>query len=181
MKTNSKLLIVLLLMFLESCEFVKAPRNWLPEPKDSVKELYGAWITLRLKTEYEPIGGEFISFENDKIYVLTEIGTISINRADVISAIIDVHQRETRKVIVNSALGTCLSITTGWYFIFIAPIWIVSGIINTIIASQSGFYIEESPSAEWFKSIKKFSRFPNGLPENISLKDLKPKKIFVEE
>jgi len=177
---NKIIFVGFFLLFLYGCVSVKAPDNWLPEPENSVKELFGAWITIKVVDGSNPIGGEFIAFQNDSLFVFTSQNIRSINREKILNVVIDLYQRETSKVAIWSTLGTLSTLSHGFFLIFSAPIWAISGIASSIGASYSGLFEEDFPSNEWFESMKKFSRFPNGLPPNIKLKELKPKNTVNE-
>ncbi|MFH1526805.1 MAG: hypothetical protein ABIG69_09165 [Bacteroidota bacterium] len=177
---KSKIFVGALLLFFYGCASVKAPYNWLPEPEYTVKELYGAWITIEIQNEPNTIGGEFIAFQNDSLFVFTSQGIPSISREKVVNVVIDLYQRETNKVALWSILGTLSTISHGFFLGISAPIWIISGISSGVSASHGGLFEKDNPSNEWLESMKKFSRFPNGLPPSIRLEELKPKIAVYE-
>lgn len=174
--------MIFLLVFLFStfnCASVKAPNNWLPEPEKISEDVYGAWITLRLEDtldgEYNFVGGEFLIYENDRLYILNQDELSIINIKDIKEAVIDLYQRETN-TLTGWWVGMTLSTAShGWFLALSAPIWLVSGIINSAIASHSGRFAKYFPDEIWFEAMKKISRFPGGLPKGVDLNTLKPK------
>lgn len=74
--------------------------------------------------------------------------------------------------------GTISTISNGYYLIFTAPFWLLTGIPATVGESSRDRYDEENPDSSFWISIQKFARFPQGLPEDIVLKNLKSKIIL---
>lgn len=164
---------------ISNCMSVKAPDNWLPEPENISEDVYGAWITLRLDDtdDYYFLGGEFIGYEQKTVLLLNENGLSKIAIEDIKEAIIDLYKRETSSLTWWTLGGCVASVTHGWFLIISMPVWLVSGIINSAIASHSGRFAEENPDDDWFEAVKRYSRFPGGIPKNIDLHALKPKQI----
>jgi len=179
MKTSKKLFLLVFIFSTFNCASVKAPKNWLSEPEKISEDVYGAWITLRLEDtpegEYQFIGGEFLGYEESNVYILKLDGLSIIKVNDIKKAIIDLYQRETN-TLTGWWVGMTLSTAShGWLLALTAPIWVISGIINSAIASHSGRYAQDFPDSGWFEKMNNFSRFPGGLPKEVDLNTLKPK------
>lgn len=177
---TSKIVFLLVVVFLTfNCASVKAPNNWLPEPEKISEDVYGAWITLKLEDtpdgEYNFVGGEFLIYENDRLYILNQDVLSIINIKDIKEAVIDLYQRETNTLALWTVGGILSTASHGFILLLSAPIWLVGGIINSAIASHSGRFAQELPDDFWFEAMKKFSRFPGGRPKDVDLNTLKPK------
>ena len=182
MKTN-KIIFILVIVFLTfNCASVKAPKDWLPEPEKISEDVYGAWIALRLNDsgDHHFFGGEFICYEEKKIYLLNENGLSKIEIKNIKEAVIDLYQRETNTLALWTVGGILSTASHGFFLIVSAPIWLVSGIINSAIASHSGRFAQDDPDELWFEEMKKYSRFPEGLPKDVDLNTLKPKPYSIE-
>ncbi len=177
MKTGKVFLVITVILFFSNCATMRAPENWLPEPEKISEDVYGAWITLKLNNinDYYFLGGEFIGYEEKTVFLLNENGLSQIAVEEIQEAIIDLYQRETSSLTgwtVGMTLSTC---SHGFGLIFTAPIWIISGIINSVIASHSGRFAKENPDDDWFEAVKRYSRFPGGISKEVDLYELKLK------
>lgn len=167
MHSNTKLLaigIIVVALLLAGCVGTGAPRGWLSTAAEAQKESKGAWI----KIEYfsgaskSVVRGEFIAVNTETVYVDTAAGLIAISLSDIKKARLATYDSRHGNLAVWTLLGTLSTASHGYVLILSAPVWIIGGSIAA--AAQSHKPIESFPDSDW-NELKKFARFPHGLPE----------------
>lgn len=160
------------------CASVQAPDGYLPDAAGTQWDVYGSWITVEYgnKDSTNFVEGEFIGFQDSVVYILTESEPFTIRYEEVKSASLDVNTRQTNLFAAWTLLGTLSTASHGFYLILSAPLWLVTGITNTVSASYDGRYAEDYPGVTWWQSLSKFSRFPQGIPREVDLNRLKLKR-----
>lgn len=155
------------------CVPTPVPSTWpLGSAKDAVIETYGSWI--RLGSPGRETSGELIAVELPKIWVLTDQGRITVvSAAEVSQADLIVYGNKAGLVGSLSALGTISTASHGYYAALSAPIWILAGIAASSFESGDGWL--KFPGTDW-NEFKKFARYPQGLPKDLDLSLLKPKR-----
>jgi hypothetical protein len=79
---------------------------------------------------------------------------------------------------VWTLLGSLSTITNGFYLVLTFPLWLISGGIITVNESESGLFKTEYPGEEWWRTVARYSRFPQGIPKEVDLRKLKSKIFF---
>lgn len=80
--------------------------------------------------------------------------------------------KETRIVGLWAFLGFLSTASHGYYAAASAPIWLFTGIYNASAESTSG--VTDSDFVVW-DEIRKYARFPQGIPQGVDLRRLKHK------
>ena len=167
MHSNTKLLaigIIVVALLLAGCVGTGAPRGWLSTAAEAQKESKGAWI----KIEYfsgaskSVVRGEFIAVNTETVYVDTLTGLVAISLSDIKKARLATYDSRHGNLAVWTLLGTLSTASHGVGLLLSAPVWIIGGSIAA--AAQSHKPIESFPDSDW-NELKKFARFPHGLPE----------------
>jgi hypothetical protein len=152
------------------CVKTPVPSTWplAASAKDGVIETYGSWIRLG------EISGELIAIELPKIWVLTDQGRIVVvSAAEVAQADLIVYRNSADTIGTLSVLGTLSTASHGFGAALSAPIWIIAGICASSFESGNGWL--KFPGTDW-NEFKKFARYPQGLPKDLDLSLLKPKR-----
>ncbi len=175
----SKLFIAIsFLILLSGCAATYAPYGWLSNPDQLQTEAYGGWIVVTYSTKNSGNNkkmGELIAVSYDSVFVLadstlTVIPTFAISHARITEY--DSHVGELGLWVF---FGMASTISHGWYLVLTAPIlWLLAGTIAA--SSRSHDPILDYPKAS-LKSFKSFARFPQGLPQNLNRRALKPKPV----
>lgn len=174
-----KLLLAAAIAIFSGCASVQAPSGYLPAASETQWDVHGGWITV----EYSDRGtistadGEFIAFQDSVIYVLTESEPVSIRCKEVRSASFDIYSKKTGLFAGWTLLGSVSVLSHGYFAVFSLPLWLLTGIPSTISESLDGRYAENTPTIYWWQSISKFSRFPQGIPKQVDLRELKLKRF----
>lgn len=159
---------------------VKTPRGYLPKAKEFEYEVFGGWMALIYDEKNSPrltaTGGELIAVDNESVYLLGFDSLVIIPADNVERGVLVLFQKETGKYALWSSIGFISSVSNGLFAIGTAPLWLIMGISTTVSESQADnmrFYPQES-----WAEIKKYARFPQGIPEKLDLSTLKPKLIY---
>jgi len=181
-----KIIIFSLLAFsfllITGCATTYAPEAYLPDTDDVQTETYGGWLTLvtipdilKPEEKWMQYSGEFISLDEDNVYLLYD-SLYLIPKKKISSSIIELDEKNSTEYGLWTAGGTAATVSNGWFLIITAPLWLLAGIPTTIGESVRDRYETEYPDDEYWESIKKFSRFPQGIT-GIDLTNIKPKMI----
>ncbi|HZH74225.1 MAG TPA: hypothetical protein VFD91_17140 [Mariniphaga sp.] len=163
------------------CAASNAPSNWLPETEQVPGDAFGGWLAIItypdtiVSEKWMQYGGEFIASDSENVYLLYDTVYV-IPKITILKAALELDKKNTSSYTFWTFGGTLSTITNGAFAIITAPFWLVTGIPATIDESNRDTYSSENPDSSYWKSIQKFARFPQGLPANVNLKNLKPKK-----
>ncbi|MCX6257486.1 MAG: hypothetical protein NTW49_06265 [Bacteroidia bacterium] len=165
MKTKFSIHIFILAVFLCSCRFP----DYLSEPEDIGVNRYGAEIFLQLNNQ-KNLKGELLSVEQNSVYLLTD----SADRFKLV--IIPVNAIERYKALYarpknyepSIPLLSLLSFSNGLFAIFTLPLSLI-----TTLSIVNGAELSVAIKGRNFDELKMFSRYPQGIPKGINLKDIK--------
>ena len=168
-----------------SCATSYAPDNWLPETDDVQQEIFGGWITLVTKPDslkpnekWIQYSGEFISLDEENVYLLYD-SIYVIPKKKIYSSTLELDQKNSTAYGLWTVGGIAGTVTNGLFLVITAPLWLVAGIPATVGESVRDRYEEDEPTQEYWDSINKFARFPQGISD-IDLTTIKPVFIFQE-
>lgn len=174
---NKRIICVYLMFFLlAGCVSTPGPKGWLPTPKEALSDAFGAWLIVKHGTSGDTriSEGEFIAVQKFRVLILPQNGedveSIPIN---TIIEITLAAYREYSYAGLWTLLGSLSTLSHGYFLAFSLPIWLIGGLMVASAESSSG--IEKHYVFDW-QYLRKFARFPQGVPEELDLKDLKPKK-----
>jgi hypothetical protein len=165
---------IMLSALLAGCAGHTAPKGWLPSAYEMRTESYGAWLSVSYTQEsFNVISeGELIAIDQDTLYVLENNLLIRIPLNQIMKAKLVAYKSEHGKLSLWTTAGAISSISHGMILVLSMPTWIIAGSLLT--ASQSNVPIETIPSAKWHR-IRKYARFPQGLPAGFELMELRSK------
>lgn len=174
---GSVVLPVLVLMTF-GCAATVAPDDWLPPPDQLQVDSYGGWLVVTSLSGKRTtvVEGEFIGLRDNFVCVLpVERKAMMISMDSILSARLQVHAKQHGRIAGWTSLGVISTLSHGFYLIITAPVWIVSGIISAASVSREGDYETDRPDLAWWKDMARFARFPQGIPESVTLDTLKRK------
>jgi len=155
---------------LVACAGNTAPAGFLVPPRLAQTEAYGGWVEL-LVTGGARVDGELIAVTADSVWVL---GTASVvvPVASVRQGKLTTVQSEVGNVAGATGLGVVSTISNGILLVFTMPLWIIVG--TAAGSSQSYAPERRVPPLHWVE-LNGFARFPQGLPDGVSLASLRAK------
>jgi hypothetical protein len=165
--------LCLIIAWMGSCAAAPGPEGWLPSPKEALSDAFGAWMIVEYSSEsgIKTAEGEFIAVEKNTVYLLTGISLEEIPILKVQHVTFATY-KETRIVGAWTFLGFLSTISHGYFAAASAPIWLFTGIYNASAESTGG--ITDSDFVVW-DEIRKYARFPQGIPQGVDLRQLKRK------
>jgi hypothetical protein len=181
--TVALLVIVFCALTLSSCATNHAPSGWLPDRKTISQEKYGGWLYLKWRGrlgEEEITQGEFIGIYDTTCFIFDHTILIRVPIDHISLASLKIHEDDRGSLAVWTLLGTLSTISNGFYLLITAPLWIIAGTIITSTESNSGLFTEEYPDIGWWRTVTRYSRFPQGIPKEVDLSKLKSKLVFSE-
>lgn len=165
-------------LLLAGCATNTAPRDWLSDAEETEKQAFGAWISVMYQGtpgNSSRADGEFIALDENKIYVLTLQEFTPIDREKIEKASITAYDSKARQIGLWTLFGSLSTVSHGVALIISMPAWILVGSIAT--ASQSYAPVNNHPPASW-ENLRKYARFPQGLPQSFNPGDLSEKQGF---
>lgn len=182
-----KTIYLLALFLLSGCASSYAPIGWLPEADKVEQDPYGAWVSVepvitnpKLLPQYTYISGELIGIDSSNIYLLHD-SLVVVPMDSIKKAITEVADNDKEHFVGWGVLGSASTISHGILLIFTLPMWIITSSVITSNESYSNRYEEKIPTREYWKSMIKYSRFPQGIPPGLDLQKLKPRVPHDEE
>jgi hypothetical protein len=161
------------------CAATTAPKGYLPEEAATQWEVCGGW----LKVEYSNEGiacvadGELLAAQDRKIYILKDSQTVVILSDSIQKATLDLHLNQASTIGIWTFLGSLSTLSHGFVMVLSLPTWLLVGIPSATFESWADHYVQEKPDEAWWNKIKKFCRFPQGIPSGVGLYKLRPKNL----
>ncbi len=156
---------------LVACAGNTAPAGFLVTPRLAQTEAYGGWVEL-LVTGGARVDGELIAVTADSVWVLGRTAVTVVPVASVRQGKLTTTNAEVGNIAGATGLGVVSTISNGLLLIFTAPLWIIVG--TAAGSSQSYAPERRVPPLHWAE-LNGFARFPQGLPDGVSLASLRPK------
>lgn len=161
--------LLMLAALMSACVDNPDPRH--PSIERMERQGYGGFITISTLSGQQ-VSGELISVERSVIRVLrfgAGTGALTwVATTDVKSA--DLYEYEAEGAYGGWALlGVLSTISHGFFLVFTAPIWIISGSIAG--SAESRHIVMSFPEHGWGEIVK-WARFPQGLPPGLNEESL---------
>ena len=155
------------------------PKNYLVRPSELSRMHTGCWI-INESVDSEgrnrgEISGELITVQKDTFFIQTRTSLESIPEKEIISATLYLYKNQSNNYIAATWIGVIPNIAGAliqgqpWFLAMAIP-YVIVGISNAIIESSSNEL--RFPKRNSLDEFSKFSRFPQGLPKEVKLKDL---------
>lgn len=164
-----------LLLLLSGCASTTAPSGWLPSADESQKEAYGAWISVEYSSGSKSLNkaeGEFIAVSQDTVFILSQDELFAIPLDKIKHGTLTTYDSQHGILALWTLGGSLSTASHGVGAIISLPVWILSGTIAT--TGQSFAPVKTFPARSW-DELKKYARFPQGLPKGIEVKKLRSK------
>lgn len=143
--------------------------SYLPDAKEIDVNQHGSFINVN-KTDTQNVLGELISVDSMNIIVLNEetLKCVAIPRDSIKSY--SLSYARPKHYGWSIGVLTVLTIGHGYFAAFTLP----ANLVGTSVVTTNGelaYKIRDSKIP--FEKLKMFARFPQGIPQNLSLEDIK--------
>lgn len=153
-----------------NCATTSAPAKWLPDKAASEKDAFGGWATVETKSD-KIIRGELLAVSDSGIFLMPDNNVLFVGIDSVQKIKIGKYEDEN-PIAGWGTVGTLSTVSHGFVLILSAPVWIfTSSLLSADYASQKVMSFPDSS----LQSLKLYARFPQGFPESVDKKDIKPK------
>ena len=177
MQNHEKIIIIGLIGLFLGCASTTVPFHWLPTAPQLQSQAYGGWIQVDYLSESnsnEYIDGELIALDEQSVIIMSYRGPLKISTPRITKARLVRYDTKIGNMGGLILLGTLSTISHGFYLVLTAPVlWILGGSATT--GARSFEAIIDFPKKP-LDSFKPYARFPQGLPTDVDLATLKPKK-----
>ncbi len=156
-----------------SCAVLQSPRGWLPNVREVQTQAYGCWIIVDHISDGKErrTSGELIAISPDRLFVLNEYGISELLLSAIMGTNLEIYEESTG-VGAWAILGMLSTVSHGYFLVASAPVWIIAGISAGISESKSGLMKFKGPPTQ---DVRMFARFPQGLPKETDLRELRMK------
>jgi len=173
MSTKCFISMLLLALFSSSCMTPK----YLPSSENLDVDTHGSYIIINKPNNYsnffkgrKSISGELISIENDSIFVLSNYSHNCelILKKDVRD--FELLYAKPKNYGLVAPIFVLSTISHGFFLAITAPINIMSFIIVSKFEKKEFTYDNSNIS---YDRLKMFARYPQGIPANVNIADIK--------
>ena len=175
-RANASGLLLACVLFLGGCAINTAPKGFLVTGDGEQTDTYGGWIDLELYDERE-LEGELIAIDGDSLFVMLEgrpSTLVALHGRKIRKARLRAYDPQTDKYAPWVVLGTVSTISHGIGLTLTAPLWILGGSSSVATQSKMADYGYPGPEAV---EMRKFARFPQGMPEGIDRRRLQARWV----
>jgi hypothetical protein len=171
MKTNLLFLLPLSAFLWQGCLSSKAP--YLPKAKDIPLSAFGSYATFSMKNQKKTLSGELISVQSEMIYLINNQGMADSVKIHDIKKF-KIYFAKPPKYGYTIPTSVAASAFHGRFLLFSAPI---NAFITTIVTAGSYKSYSYNQHDIELDNIRYFARFPQGLPEHVTIHDVLPHQI----
>ncbi|NNG15201.1 MAG: hypothetical protein HKM89_01890 [Gemmatimonadales bacterium] len=175
--SNEGLTGLALIAVTTACSANPAPSGWLGPAPVAVSDPYGAWVQMELTSagKQVPSGGELIAVALDSVFVLTPDGEFhAVARADVTRAKVAYYDSQYGTLAAWTTFGSLGTLSHGFLLVFSLPVWTIGGWAATAGQSRAPLAEVSEHERSW-DDVAMYARFPQGLPDELDRRRLRPK------
>jgi hypothetical protein len=176
-KINSILVIGIFVLILSGCAASRIPSEYRFSPRGLKHEISGNWADLKphsadITNPLKTLSGELIAIQSDSIYILTSGGLAVFHLSAIDETVVYMFTNQAAGMAVFTGLlfipDVIAAITIGEPgFLIIGAPWLLTGSILTVVESTNHSNLLNYPYSNRLEDLRKFSRFPQGMPPGI--------------
>jgi hypothetical protein len=152
-----------------SCAGHHVPNERRPSQDEAVTSGRGAYSYLELAGKRHQTG-ELIAADNDRFWILTdEPRLVTVPVASVEHAWFGVYRTNEGALGVWTTLGSLSTISHGAFLIISFPVWLLVGLPSTVAEGNRG--VVAYPATK-LSVVRRYARFPQGLPPGVGFAQL---------
>ena len=152
------------------CITSSAPTGWQEDAAVEARSGYGSWVEGTYRTTDStrgPVRGELIAVAEDTAYVLGPDSTWHEVPRQGADLRLFAYDPNTWTNGTWGAVGTLSTPSHGLFLIFTGPIWIIWSTATAATASRAPRTAYADDDLERWGALRRFARFPQGLPEGV--------------
>lgn len=163
---------ILLLLIFGSCKTPYTPL-YVPELENLDVNKYGSYVEIEYNIESK-LNGELISIDSNLLIVLEEKTNICqvVYTTEIKQFTLRYAKHED--YVWSVPLYTLMSLSHGYFLILTTPINLLTVMIVILQAQNAYIYTNKDMT---YEKLKMFARFPQGIPPNIEISDIKRSPI----
>jgi hypothetical protein len=172
----AKQLLLPAAILIAGCATNWVPDRWLASPEQSQVQGYGGWATVTFDSNPKraTIGGELISVAPDQLMILMPSGVIEVSKTGTKRVVVDGYEQDVRPVRRGWLIGSLASITHGYLAPVTVGLW--SGAAQAALREAYSYARVTYPGQRW-QDLRRYARFPQGLPAGLDVRALQPKPV----
>lgn len=179
--------VILACFLLCSCQPTYVPSSYQISMNKVQTNTYGSWMKVKLKQPVNELGGsmttgELITIQYDSVYILIkdhQMYALSVNSIAGIELFTHKNQSGTYAAMTMAFFLPNLigAMATGYvqFLIMGVPV-VITGMILSIVESSNQGNLLIYPGKNNLQELRKFARFPTGLPKSLNRESLLLKK-----
>lgn len=187
---NNIFRVLMITALLWSCQSPDVPLAYRTPIAKTQSNPYGAWVIAELNevhpgTDNSKFTGELISISMDSAYILVEDHHMLVIKKDQVSTMeLCTHKNQAGTYGVITAVFLLPNIIgavtqppeySGGFLLLGVPVAITGLILTIVEGSGQGNMLVYPHKSTWY-DLKKFARFPAGIPEHVNQDDFTLKK-----
>jgi hypothetical protein len=176
-RINSILLLSGFILFLSGCVASRVPVDYAYNPGKLKRVITGNWTEVKLNSRditgnETALSGELIAIQSDTVYILNGLGLQGIHKSNINEAVVYMYKNQAGTFAIVTGLlyipDIVASIVIGTPgFLFIGAPWLVIGSVLSIVEGSDHSNLLKYPYSNQLQELKKFARFPQGMPPGI--------------
>ncbi|HTM23260.1 MAG TPA: hypothetical protein VL172_22215 [Kofleriaceae bacterium] len=155
-----------------------APARWRRTVAQAQRSPFGAWVNVELRRG-PVISGELLAVEPERIFLGSRGQLRPLAIAAIAKVTVSAYAVDSSGVAMTSVLGGLSTLSHGWFLVLSLPVWTLLGIPLSRSASGQGFLAAGDPDA--IRGLRKWARFPQGMPAGMALPRPPPPRPPVPE
>jgi hypothetical protein len=165
------------IFFLSGCRTSRVPVDYSYSKRNLKVEISGSWTEIKLNTKdisasETSISGELIAVQSDTVYVLTRMGLQGIHKYKINEAVVYMYKNQagiyTTVTVLLYVPDIVAALITGEpYFLLIGVPWLILGGVMAMIEGSDETNNLIYPYNSQMQELKKFARYPQGMPPGI--------------
>ena len=122
----------------------------------------GSLVTVkRLDDKDNKLVGELLGVDEEHLWLRVENKELPVPRVDVQRVELELYPSKAGDTGIWTGLGTASTLSHGYFLVFSAPIWLLTGITSSVSASKANTVVLEPQELDL---LRQYARFPQGMP-----------------
>jgi hypothetical protein len=176
-KINSILIAGIISLILSGCAASRVPSEYRFGPKSLRKQISGNWMDIKfhsgdITNPLKSLSGELIAIQSDSIFILASNGLAVVHLSAIDETVLYMYNNQAGGLAVLTGLLYMPNIIAALVmeepgFLIIGVPLVLTGSTLAIVESSNHSNLLKYPYSNKLEELKKFARYPQGLPPGI--------------